>query len=286
MIIDKIKCKKGEFPFMLFSFNKHIKKISAVLLLILLTAFIPVYAAPYKEHKITANGTVIEAEDYDTEDWYDITENDESYAYREDGAQTEYCQNYERDDTPDLNFNIGWTADDEWVQYTVDVETSGRYKIDVWLASQPSSGGAEIFYDGKSVGDTYANDSADWQDWVLCSVGQVDMTAGRHIIKVVLTESVNIDAIVITPAENTNTQSGNVIVENCTCEHDFNAMIEEYMKNTESGGKYTAAQDLSETETAYTIAVIAVTVAAAAITAAISAIVLYVLTIKKLNRRT
>jgi len=227
-----------------------LKKILAVVFLIILLQ-LSVAAAPYKDFKIGSGKTVIEAEDFDTDDWYD-TGSDGNYAYRDDGAQTEYCDNFRRDDAPEPNYNIGWTANGEWVQYTVNVEKAGTYKFEAWLASSSGDGGVEIFYNGKSIGSAYAEDSTGWQDWVLCPVGQIAMTEGKHIIKVELTVSVNLDAIIITLLENGAVPAIPAAVQTTeTAEEE----TEPEIINTEvKYAGYPAAQDLADYDTVYMLA--------------------------------
>ena len=224
--------------------------VFSIIFVFIFFSLMPATAAPYKNFKIGAGKTVIEAEDFDTDDFYNITNG--STEYRSDGAQTERCANYERDDAPDDNYNIGWSADGEWVQYTVNVEKAGKYKFEVWLASEPATGGVEIFYDDKSIGSAYAEESFGWQDWFLYNVGQVDMTAGKHIIKVEFTVSVNLDAIVMTLLDN-NAAAQQQTVESATT-------TEEEPTEPESTGVinagYASAEDLSYYETLFMFTVI------------------------------
>jgi len=253
-----------------------LKKIIAVILILLIAISIltiPVTAAPYKDIKIGSGKTVIEAEDYDTDDWYD-TGSDGSYAYRPDGAQTEYCYNFERDDAPDDNYNIGWSADGEWVQYTVNVEKAGTYKFEAWLASAPSTGGVEIFYDGKSIGAAYAEESYDWQDWGLYSAGQTAMTAGKHIIKVEFTANVNLDAVVVTLLENGAAVPGQpagletAVIEAENIESGINTNIDVIYAG------YPAAQDLADSDKSYMLALTAAVISLIALGGAGAAIVI------------
>lgn len=275
----------------MFVMPKKILTATALIILIILlfsALTIDAAAAPYKNFKIGAGKNIIEAEDFDTEDFYD-TGNDGSYAYRPDGAQTENCGNYTRDDAPEDNYNIGWTADGEWVQYTVNVEKAGVYKFDAWLASEPASGGIEIFYDNKSVGSAYAEESFGWQDWGLYPAGQIEMSEGKHIIKVGLTVSVNLDAVVITLLENGAAAAVNPPAQGTVGQTTENSDSQpEKKENNDSDyvfSGYAAAQDLSDYDTVYTLAVIAVIGAFIAIIGAGTAVIIAIKTAGKIRQK-
>ena len=51
------------------------------------------------------------------------------WAYRNDGVDIEPCN----DNVNSNGFNVGWTAQEEWLNYTVEVGTAGLYDIEcVW----------------------------------------------------------------------------------------------------------------------------------------------------------
>ena len=54
------------------------------------------------------------------------------WAYRNDGVDIEPCN----DNVNSNGFNVGWTAQEEWLNYTVEVGTAGLYDIELRVASQ------------------------------------------------------------------------------------------------------------------------------------------------------
>ena len=54
------------------------------------------------------------------------------WAYRNDGVDIEPCN----ENVNSNGFNVGWTAQEEWLNYTVEVGTAGLYDIDMRVASQ------------------------------------------------------------------------------------------------------------------------------------------------------
>jgi len=101
--------------------------------------------------------------------------------------------------------NIGWISAGDWVQYTVNVASDGKYKFDAWLASGTDNpGGVKV-----SVGDTEVGTSPNavnlggdtpWQAYDLYEVGVIDLTAGEHVIRVEFPDGgLNFAALEITP---------------------------------------------------------------------------------------
>ena len=165
-----------------------------------LDAIIVTKIAPFSDIVIGAGKTVIEAEAFDSGHYYESNAADGAHDGRPDeGVQTEFGANAKRDDAPDLNFDIGWTAGGEWVAFVVEVEETGVYDFAVWLASgSGTKGGAEIYVNGVKVGYNNASKSTGWQDWDLYPVGKALIKAGTNVIKAVFPEgNMNLDAIVI-----------------------------------------------------------------------------------------
>ena len=145
-------------------------------------------------HRITDGVTVIEAEHFDLE-----------FPLR-----TEICNNAARDDAPKINYNVGYITPGDFLQFTVYVETDGLYRFYAWLASRNEDmPGSIVIYiistdaepQTQRVGsaEPSQSDGAGWQVWYLETVGEINLTAGSHIIR---TEfpfgAVNFDALVVT----------------------------------------------------------------------------------------
>ena len=169
------------------------RKIMAIVIVaILLSMFSTVISA---EHRITDGISVIEAEHFDAEF----------------PLQIEICNNEARDDAPEVNYNVGYINPGDFLQFTVYVEVDGVYRFDAWLASrnedmpgsiviyvQPISNVPQEFQ-RVGIASPSQTDGAGWQVWYLETVGEVNLTAGMHVIR---TEfpfgAVNFDAFVIT----------------------------------------------------------------------------------------
>ncbi|MCL2096520.1 MAG: carbohydrate-binding protein, partial [Oscillospiraceae bacterium] len=169
------------------------RRIFAVILatVLVFAASVAVTAAPYTDIKIGYGKSIIYATDFDSDDYYE-TGTDGDYTARPEmeeagGPQTE-------------SGNIGWINAGEWVQYTVNVEVGGKYKFEAHLASGSGTpGNVELYYNDELIGASENARQEDWQAYDLFEVGEIDMTAGTHVIKAVFpTGNLNISEIEVT----------------------------------------------------------------------------------------
>lgn len=83
------------------------------------------------------------------------------WAYRNDGVDIEVST-----DPSGNGFNIGWTDDGEWMQYTVDVAAEAVYDINVRVASNGGGGNMRFSVDDVFVSKPkYVPTTGGWQDW-------------------------------------------------------------------------------------------------------------------------
>jgi hypothetical protein len=81
--------------------------------------------------------------------------------------------------------NVGWTQGTEFVQYNINVETPGKYKLEAYLASGAgTAGNLEVSYNGNVIGVTASEDTNGWQDYDWYDIGEVQFAAGAGVIKV------------------------------------------------------------------------------------------------------
>jgi hypothetical protein len=148
-------------------------------------------AAPYKEHIIGTGETQINAVDFDSENYNEVGADGASYDARPDEkVQTQI------NDTQ-FGGNIGWTSAEEWVQYTVTVEVTGKYFLEASAGSGSGTPGIIEFYcDGALIGKVQTNNIG-WENYELLPVGIVAMTEGEHIIKTAFPDgNVNISGMI------------------------------------------------------------------------------------------
>jgi len=120
---------------------------------------------------------IVEAEDYDN--YSDATSVNSGGEYRSDGVDIQT--------TTDSGggYNVGWTDSGEYLEYTINVDSSANYTAGVRVASQSGGGLFALEIDGSQVGSQIAVDSTgDWQRWETQTIDLGRLTAGEHTLRV------------------------------------------------------------------------------------------------------
>ena len=127
----------------------------------------------------------IQAEDYDTGGegvaYHDDDTANNGGEYRTDGVDIETTQ-----DSQGSAYNVGYVNPDEWLEYTVDVDSGGTYDLDLRVARNPSgSSSMHVEMDGTDVtGTVSVPNTGGWQTWQTITVSDVSLTAGQHVMRV------------------------------------------------------------------------------------------------------
>ena len=80
-------------------------------------------------------------------------------------------------------FNVGWIEQDEWLEYSVDVQTGGTYELAARVASESTGGAFRIERDGTDLtGPIGVPVTGGWQSWTTVT-GTLDLAAGEQIIR-------------------------------------------------------------------------------------------------------
>jgi hexosaminidase len=123
----------------------------------------------------------IQLEDYDL--------GGEGVAYHDTSAGNQAAQ-YRHDDvdieaTPGGGYDIGYADAGEWLEYTVDVASTGSYRL-AFRAATPNPGATlSVALDGQEVAAQVAVPrTADWTAFAEASGPEVALTAGRHVLRV------------------------------------------------------------------------------------------------------
>jgi beta-galactosidase len=113
----------------------------------------------------------------------------EGGAYRKDGVDIVSVKD---------GYVVGYTATDEWLSYTVDVQKDGTYQFRANVSSGLDGGSFQLLLDNKPVTETIAVPAGeDWDTYQVVegTIGKV--TKGKHVLKVLFTGSyANIDWMV------------------------------------------------------------------------------------------
>ena len=149
---------------------------------------------PYKGVRAAIPGKV-EAENYDegkaNRAYRDSDRENEGGVYREDGVDIVQL------DSADASkgYAIGYTADGEWLRYSVDVKEAGDYTVHANMATNADDVGIQLFIDDVAVTDTIlAAKGEDWSTYSSVAANISGLTAGEHVLKMVIVGNyVNID---------------------------------------------------------------------------------------------
>lgn len=118
----------------------------------------------------------IEAEDYIN--FSDSDTANRGGAYRTDAVDIQSCG-----DT-DCGFNIGWTADGEWLEYDIDVASAGNYQANVRLASRSGAGEFSIDVNGSNrTGAVEVDSTGNWQSYYTETVDLGSLSSGNQTIR-------------------------------------------------------------------------------------------------------
>ncbi len=101
----------------------------------------------------------------------------QGWSYRNDGVDIEACT-----DTDYSNgFNVGWTGNGEWMEYTVIADSTASYTLSIRSAS--GSGGSKVHLEENGIAISPLVNlpgTSGWQIWQTTVVNGVMLTAGIH----------------------------------------------------------------------------------------------------------
>lgn len=121
----------------------------------------------------------IQAEDFT--DYSDTTSNNIGGQYRSTGVDIQA--------TGDSGggFNVGWVANGEWLEYEIDVNSSGDYEADVRVASTNGNGQFFFSVDGSQVSSNRGVDNTgNWQSFYTETVGLGNLSSGTHTLRLTM----------------------------------------------------------------------------------------------------
>lgn len=84
-------------------------------------------------------------------------------------------------------YDVGYTSEGQWMQYTVNVKQSGKYNLLARVASLGNGGYWHVEFDGQNVtGNLYVPATGWWQNWTTLTSPFFLLPAGTHRMRVVL----------------------------------------------------------------------------------------------------
>jgi hypothetical protein len=126
----------------------------------------------------------IEAEDFDT--------GGEGVAYHDSDSGNNGNADYRSGESVDLHstsdsgrgYHVGWTEAQEWLEYTVNVQSSGTYDFEARVANARSGAQFHMEMDGVNLtGTMNVPNTGSWSNWQYASK-QISLTQGEHIMRV------------------------------------------------------------------------------------------------------
>ena len=145
---------------------------------------------PYGGNPSILPGT-IEAENYDTGGqgvaFNDITAANEGGTYRTDAVDIE---------TKVGGYNVGWIQANEWLEYTINITSSGNYDIQASIASISSNNNFRIEMDGTILTSISTPNTGGWTNWTNVNVQNIPLTAGQKVMRLYFTTGlINLDKL-------------------------------------------------------------------------------------------
>jgi GH18 family chitinase len=142
-------------------------------------------STPYLGVPAVIPGT-IEAENYDL--------GGEGIAYHDsdaanDGGEYRLTEGVDIEATTDTGggYDVGWTANGEWMKYSVNVTQPGAYTLQARVATQNSGDHFHVEIDGVNVSGTIVvPNTGGWQNWQTVSVTTPALTTGVHTMRIVM----------------------------------------------------------------------------------------------------
>ncbi len=148
---------------------------------------------PYKNYK---TGEPVFAVDYnmgrngyayfdnDTADFHGSTGTftnwNQGWSYRNDGVDIETCT----DTDPNKGYNVGWTGNGEWMEYSVEVDSTAGYTLSVRSASGSGGSKVRLEVNGSSVSSVLnLPGTSGWQKWQTSTFSGVILSKGTQKVR-------------------------------------------------------------------------------------------------------
>jgi hypothetical protein len=110
----------------------------------------------------------------------------EGWVGRNDAVDIETCT-----DTESNGFNIGWTASGEWLNYTVNVLQTGKYKVKMKYAVS-GTGNMTLKLNNIPVFSNFTlSNTGAWNSYQMVELGEIEMNQGTNVIQIYVNSGFN-----------------------------------------------------------------------------------------------
>ena len=144
----------------------------------------------------------IEAENYDVGGnrftFYDKDSENKGKAYREDAVDIESIDDAVCGENSCKGYAVGYTLTDEWLEYSVNVESDAELTLTANVATASETAGFRLFMDGEAITDSIkvAKIDTTWKVYKEIEIGTVKLDKGEHVLRILITGAyVNVDWI-------------------------------------------------------------------------------------------
>jgi hypothetical protein len=174
----------------------------------------PLVREAYSGEPVAVPGK-IEAENYDEGgnrfSFYDKDAANKGETYREDAVDVVTLDGATCNGDACKGYAIGYTEAGEWLEYSVKVATDGKYGVRANVATASETSKIQLLVDGEVLLDTITFDKIDttWNVYKEIDIGTADLTAGEHILRLVIAGSyVNVDWLQFCEKETCENKTG------------------------------------------------------------------------------
>jgi endoglucanase len=138
--------------------------------------------SPYTGQAFAVPG-VIEAESFDIGcqglTFSDTTGGNSGGAYRTSDVDISTTV-----DNGQSGYNIGWVDTNEWLEYSVNVKTAGKYNLSYRVATPQTTGQIQFMVGGSVLSTTTIPSTGDWSAWATVNSSPVTLAAGPQIVRI------------------------------------------------------------------------------------------------------
>lgn len=146
----------------------------------------------------------IEVEDYDVggqnKAYYDNDVANQGGVYREDGVDIVSLADATCDEENCSGNAVGYTIAGEWLEYTINVASAGKYEIQLNTASGSETSSICLYINNEPITDTIIipKTGETWDTYKKVSIGSSNLVSGEQILKIAIISSyVNLDYLEI-----------------------------------------------------------------------------------------
>ena len=141
------------------------------------------------DYDIGGNETAYVDEEYENTSLDNGVSWNQGWFYRNDGVDIEEC------DDPEVDYNVGWITDDEWLKYTISALYSDDYEVSMYVAGQ-GQGTLQIKLDSEHISTVNISPTGGWQNWEPLNINMY-ISEGEHELSLhCLDEGFNLSKLV------------------------------------------------------------------------------------------